>query len=149
MEWLKIFWMATKAGAQLDNSAIWKSRQDLGNVFLTFATVISIVLAHWKIFLGPDDVQNIAGFATTVGLLWNKYFISATSKSVGIGVISARTDKVGSKTESSTDTGTPVMQAESPNSGKRSGDVTSNGDLPEQTASKPELDPSSIFGITG
>ena len=86
---VKLMWQATKAGEQLANPAIWKQRQDLGNVLFTLATVLAAVLAHWHIVLSPDDLHSIVGCVVTCVMLWNKYFIAATSKTVAIGAVSA------------------------------------------------------------
>lgn len=89
MEWLKLAWQALKYGQKLDDAALWKNRQDLGNVFLGLVTVGAAVLAHWRIVLAPDDIAGVASGLTAVGILWNKYFIHATTESLGFGKAAA------------------------------------------------------------
>ena len=74
---------ALKAGEQLENSATWKNRTMLINVFLVLIT--TIVQFVPQLNLTDADAQSIASGAAILAGTINTYMHAATSKTVGIG----------------------------------------------------------------
>jgi hypothetical protein len=87
METISALWKAMQIGAEIDNPALWKNRQEFGNKLgaLILALIPLLKLVHVDVsqYVDTQTALIFGGFIATV---WNIVLTRATSKKIGFGV---------------------------------------------------------------